>query len=226
MTVEPLREPDMLTRHETDTDRQIRRRKQVLIDARSNAVICVHVYMRVMGFSQKGINQLRLFQEHRKMLFPNNEFEISEGFDDGLPYNHIILLYLMPTLALSWFKERFVKCHERTTLVKTWLPLNCVLGDPDQIRHGLYDRALFLVSIALYFISNTDLDTSTQSSVAARRELFEDSYDPKECEKYYEESLWCLYTLADDLMPRRMSPTTDDDDDLVSTCKLLTILEI
>jgi serine/threonine-protein kinase ULK/ATG1 len=45
--------------------------------------------MLLMSFSQKGIDRLRNFQEHLRMRHPDGEFEVSEGFDDGMFYFHI-----------------------------------------------------------------------------------------------------------------------------------------
>jgi len=40
----------------------------------------------------------------------------------------------------------------------------------------------------------------SQSREAARKELLDKAESPDECEKLYEESLWCLYALRDDLL--------------------------
>ena len=39
-----------------------------------------------------------------------------------------------------------------------------------------------------------------QSRTAARKELLDQASTPDECEKLYEESLWCLYALRDELL--------------------------
>lgn len=39
-----------------------------------------------MSFSQKGIDKLRNFQEHLRMRHPDGDFEVSEGFNDGMFY--------------------------------------------------------------------------------------------------------------------------------------------
>jgi serine/threonine-protein kinase ULK2 len=53
------------------------------MEAQSNAVTCVAVYMFLMSFSQKGIDKLRNHQEHMKMRHPDGDFAVSEGFDAG-----------------------------------------------------------------------------------------------------------------------------------------------
>lgn len=53
------------------------------MEAEYNAVTCVAIYILLMSFSQKGINQLRNYQEHQKMRFPDGDFDVSEGFDEG-----------------------------------------------------------------------------------------------------------------------------------------------
>ena len=41
---------------------------------------------------------------------------------------------------------------------------------------------------------------------------------PDECEKLYEESLWCLYALQDDLL-QTGNPFMDEDRETIATCK-------
>ncbi len=116
--------------------------------------------------------------------------------------------------ALSWFKDRFVKCNERATLVKTWLPAQQQLQKTflDQL---VYDRALALVG--------TNQRTrqghySRQSRTAARKELLDQASSRDECEKLYEESLWCLYALQDDLL-QSGNQNMDEDQRLIADCK-------
>lgn len=53
------------------------------MEAEYNAVTCVAVYMLLMSFSQKGINLLKDFQEHMGMKYPEGDYVVSEGFDEG-----------------------------------------------------------------------------------------------------------------------------------------------
>jgi serine/threonine-protein kinase ULK/ATG1 len=46
---------------------------------------------------------------------------------------------------------------------------------------------------------------------------------PDECEKLYEESLWCLYALQDDLL-QSGNPFMDEDRETIATCMLQLIL--
>jgi hypothetical protein len=39
--------------------------------------------MLVMQFSQKGIDELRKYQEHIEMCHPEGDFVLSDGFDEG-----------------------------------------------------------------------------------------------------------------------------------------------
>ncbi|KAG2747780.1 hypothetical protein P692DRAFT_20668631, partial [Suillus brevipes Sb2] len=78
------------------------------------------------------------------------------------------------------FKERCIKCHERAALLKTLLSAQYD-GPKAYLDQSVYDRALVL------------------SRSAARKELLDQVTAPDECEKLYEESLWCLYALQDDL---------------------------
>jgi hypothetical protein len=56
---------------------------------------------------------------------------------------------LLLGLALAWFKEQFIKCNDRAALVKTWLPVQYD-GPKIYLDQLIYDRALMLVSGALY----------------------------------------------------------------------------
>jgi hypothetical protein len=58
---------------------------------------------------------------------------------------------------------------------------------------------------------------AVQSRTAARKELLDQATAPDECEKLYEESLWCLYTLQDDLL-QTDNPFADEDRTTISTC--------
>ncbi|KAI1792820.1 kinase-like protein [Ganoderma leucocontextum] len=177
----PLPDPTKFSRREGETDRLAARRKNADIQAEYNAMTCVALYMLLMSFSQKGIDKLRNFHEHLQMRDPDGELEVSEGFDE----------------ALSWFKDHFIKCHDRAALVKTWLPAQYT-GPPTFLDQLVYDRALLL------------------SRTAARKELLDQATAPDECEKLYEESLWCLYALRDDLL-QADNPFLDEDRSTIST---------
>jgi len=90
-----------------------------------------------------------------------------------------------------------VKCNSRAAMVKTWLP-----APQDSPKSWLdqlvYDRAL------------------TLSRTAARKELFDQASSPDECQKLYEESLWCLYALQDDLL-QTGNPFLDEDRMTIAT---------
>lgn len=57
-----------------------------------------------------------------------------------------------------------------------------------------------------------------QSRTAARKELLDQASSPDECEKLYEESLWCLYALQDDLL-QTGNPFVDEDRATIATCR-------
>jgi serine/threonine-protein kinase ULK2 len=202
------------------------RRKNADVEAEYNAVTCVAVYMLLMSFSQKGIDKLRSHQEHIKMRYPDEEFVVSEGFDDGtleayvsFRFSHLILR--LP--ALVWFKNHFVKCNNRAAMVKTWLPApqESTKSWLDQL---VYDRALTLVSAVVYKCAfSTYAAIIIQSRTAARKELLDQASSPDECEKLYEESLWCLYALQDDLL-QTGNPFLEEDRATIATCMLLCFL--
>lgn len=195
------------------------------MEAEYNAVTCVAVYMLLMSFSQKGINKLRNHQEHMKMRNPDGEFVVSEGFDDGNFTPHFLLV---PKLireivltALTWFREHFLKCNDRAALVKTWLPAKYD-GPKSWLDQLVYDRALMLVGTFLLVIVQGS-DWNTQSRTAARKELLDQATTPDECEKLYEESLWCLYALQDDLL-QTGNPFLEEDRTTIATCKHVNLL--
>jgi len=80
----------------------------------------------------------------------------------------------------------------------------------------IYDRALILVSTCALADVITDVVVS-QSRTAARKELLDQATSPDECEKLYEESLWCLYTLQDDL--QQDNPLMEEDRNTIATCE-------
>ena len=123
-------------------------------------------------------------------------------------------------LALTWFKDQFIKSHDRAAQVKAWLPAQYA-GPPTFIDQLVYDRALQLVSrLALILncgLNIADLAYPSQSRSAARKELLDQARSPDECEKLYEESLWCLYALQDDLM-QTDNPFVEEDRTTIQTC--------
>ena len=56
-----------------------------------------------------------------------------------------------------------------------------------------------------------------KSRTAARKELLDQHKSPDECERLYEESLWCLYALQDDLL-QKGNPFVDEDRETIATC--------
>lgn len=81
--LEPLPDPTKFTKREGEPEKHARKRKHADMEAEYNAVTCVAVYMLLMSFSQKGINMLKQFQEHMGMKYPEGDYVVSEGFDDG-----------------------------------------------------------------------------------------------------------------------------------------------
>jgi serine/threonine-protein kinase ULK/ATG1 len=55
-------------------------------------VTCVAIYMLVMQFSQKGIDELRKYQEHMEMRHPEGDFVLSDGFDEGALVVHCTIV--------------------------------------------------------------------------------------------------------------------------------------
>jgi hypothetical protein len=64
-----------------------------------------------------------------------------------------------------------------------------------------------------------------QSRTAARKELFDQATSPDECEKLYDESLWCLYALQDDLL-QTGNPFMDEDRTTIDTCACRSFLSL
>ncbi len=53
------------------------------MQAEYDGVTCVAIYMLIMRFSQKGIEELRKYQEHMEMRHPEGDLALSYGFDEG-----------------------------------------------------------------------------------------------------------------------------------------------
>lgn len=81
---EPLPDPEKFERREGEPEKHAARRKNADYQAQYNAVTCVAVNMLLMSFCQKGIDKLRNWHEHMQMRDPDGEYEVSEGFDEGL----------------------------------------------------------------------------------------------------------------------------------------------
>jgi hypothetical protein len=64
-----------------------------------------------------------------------------------------------------------------------------------------------------------------QSRTAARIELLDTHKSPDECERLYEESLWCLYALQDDLL-QKGNPFMEEDRETIATCAYIFLLHI
>ena len=80
---EPLPDPSKFVPRAGEPEKLAQRRRHADFQAEYNAVTCVAIYMLVMAFSQKGIEELRRYQEHMEMRHPEEDFVVSEGFDDG-----------------------------------------------------------------------------------------------------------------------------------------------
>ena len=103
--------------------------------------------------------------------------------------------------------------------MKTWLPVTYD-GPKSWLDQLVYDRALLLVGFLSSLVSSSITLTCYlyQSRTAARKELLDQMTTPDECEKLYEESLWCLYALQDDLL-QTGNPFMDEDRETIATCK-------
>lgn len=56
--------------------------------------------MLLMSFSQRGIDKLRNYQEHLRMRYPDGDFVVSTGFEDG---NHFLLV------LIAYYADTFVQ---------------------------------------------------------------------------------------------------------------------
>lgn len=90
--LEPLPDPSKFAPREGENEKLAARRRNADVQAEYNAVTCVAIYMLVMQFSQKGIDELRKYQEHMEMRHPEGDFVLSDGFDEGALVVHCILV--------------------------------------------------------------------------------------------------------------------------------------
>lgn len=123
--------------------------------------------MLLMSFSQKGIDKLRNFQEHMKMRHPDGNFVVSDGFDDGKTIPGLSSATDGVGIALSWFKDHFMKCNDRAALVKTWLPIQYD-GPKSWLDQLVYDRALVLVGPRLLYRQPTYAPASRAEQLLGR----------------------------------------------------------
>jgi hypothetical protein len=85
---------------------------------------------------------------------------------------------------------------------------------PSCVRTRAHARTYTLLGFLLHLC----LQLLSQSRTAARKELLDQASTPDECEKLYEESLWCLYTLQDDLL-QADNPFAEEDRATIGTCE-------
>jgi serine/threonine-protein kinase ULK/ATG1 len=91
-------------------------------------------------------------------------------------------------------------------------------GPSTWVDELVYNRALTLVCHLFPFpFRRNSTSQNAKSRTAARKELFDQHKSPDECERLYEESLWCLYALQDDLL-QKGNPFVDEDRDTIATC--------
>jgi hypothetical protein len=85
---------------------------------------------------------------------------------------------------------------DRILYLKTLLPQKF---DPEgqNARTLIYNRGVELVSNP-HILSSISTHRQ-QSRAAARKELLDQMLTDNECEKLYEDALWCLYTVRDDI---------------------------
>ncbi|CAG7850397.1 Serine/threonine-protein kinase ATG1 {ECO:0000250/UniProtKB:P53104} {ECO:0000250/UniProtKB:P53104}; AltName: Full=Autophagy-related protein 1 {ECO:0000250/UniProtKB:P53104} [Serendipita indica DSM 11827] len=81
--------------------------------------------------------------------------------------------------AVEWFGNRYERCSQRAQTVKGWLPEGATHEPPAYMDQVLFERALAL------------------SRNAARKEILDQN--PWDCEVMYQDALWLLYTVRDDL---------------------------
>lgn len=81
---EPLPDPTKFTKRVGEGEKHAARRRNADVEAEYNAVTCVALYLQLMSFSQKGIDRLRVYQEHAAMrCAPGEEVVLTPGFDIG-----------------------------------------------------------------------------------------------------------------------------------------------
>ena len=100
----------------------------------------------------------------------------------------------------------------------------CAIYGPEHLgrRARVQPRAHPRTSTFFPFLGLKLNNTNAQSRTAARKELLDQHKSPDECERLYEESLWCLYALQDDLL-QKGNPFVDEDRETIATCACLVI---
>ncbi|KAK7683630.1 hypothetical protein QCA50_013468 [Cerrena zonata] len=161
----PIPDPTKFVKRPGERDKDAGKRRNAEIQAETDAVTAIAVYMLVMTFCQRAIDRMKNYHEHIKMRDPQGDLNLlpSVGFDEAL------------TLVQGTYS-----------------------GPPAFLDQLVYDRALHL------------------SRAAARKELLNQADTPDECEKLYEQSLWCLYALQDELL-QEDNPFMDEDRTTIAT---------
>ncbi|CCA77475.1 hypothetical protein PIIN_11452 [Serendipita indica DSM 11827] len=102
--------------------------------------------------------------------------------------------------AVEWFGNRYERCSQRAQTVKGWLPEGATHEPSAYMDQVLFERALAL------------------SRNAARKEILDQN--PWDCEVMYQDSLWLLYTVRDDL-EAPSNGYMEEDRSTIDTCTQL-----
>ena len=106
---------------------------------------------------------------------------------------------------------------QRSGVVGQDLAARSVHGDTPLSRSDDLRSCLDLGEHPVMIDSLDHLIIERQSRTAARKELLDQALSPDECDKLYEESLWCLYALQDDLL-QEDNPFLQEDRATIATC--------
>ncbi|KAF8752365.1 hypothetical protein RHS01_07834 [Rhizoctonia solani] len=173
--------------------------KYTLVDARPSKPIADPArFARAVGETAKGAETRRKHEVEVEMAavtaiglymavmsFATGAIVIARRFLDGREGAEVSAGF---DEAQKWFRDAFHRSTERVSILKHWLPRDHVMPQM-WIDRVIYDHALTLMR------------------GAASRELLEDY---STCERDYEDALWLLYAIYDDIM-QEGNPYKDQD---------------
>lgn len=83
--IEPIPDPSKFTKRLGERDKDAGKRRNAEVQAETDAITAIAVYMLLMAFCQKAIDKLKNYHEHIKMRDPQGDLQLepSEGFDEG-----------------------------------------------------------------------------------------------------------------------------------------------
>jgi len=132
MPTKPIPSPANFPKKAGELPRTADSRRKAEMEAEQNALTSIALYIAIVGFCQKGIDELNKYcEEHLNGVRDPSTSGASSGIDD----------------AMIWFRDTFKSCVDRSEVLKGWLPEGRE-NAPMFIDRVIYDHALLLMKHA------------------------------------------------------------------------------